>query len=76
MDRENLSKENLIEWMEYPVTKAFLAGVNERIKELHLELGSGRTIKESAHETSVETAKIVAKIDELQNILDIDIIKE
>ena len=62
--------------MEYPVTKAVLAGINTRIKELHLELGSGRTLGNTAYDSAIETAKIVARIDELQNILDIDIVKE
>jgi len=76
-DHGTVSQEDFDEWLTYKVTKAFFGEVHRKIKELHIYLGNGGTVKiDNPQSTAMETAKIVGGIEELQNLLDIDIVKE
>jgi hypothetical protein len=76
-ERELISKEDLLQWMEEPVSRAFIGAIKEKIKELYVELGNGRTLDISnSSVTLAETAKAVGKIEILQEVLDINIAEE
>lgn len=77
MEAELISKEDLLQWMEEPVTKAFIKEINSKLKELYLVLGNGATLDTSNSNTTLaETAKAVGKIEILQEVLDINIAEE
>jgi len=77
MDDQEISKDDFLQWMDDRVSRAFIAAIRERIKDLYIATGNGTTLDSSnANSTLAETAKNVGKIEVLQEILDIDIIKE
>lgn len=72
-----VTQDELIDWTQYKVTQAFIKAVNDRIKELYLEMGNGRTLDISDAEATLgNTAKAIGMIEGLQEVLDIYIIKE
>ena len=72
MDLDVVTKEDLAEWREYKVTKAYIAAIQELVKEHFKALGNGGTLNlENAEATALETAKTVGSIQALQDILDI-----
>jgi len=77
MEGQPISKEDLMQWMEEPVTRAFIGSIKEKMKELFLEVGNGATLDTSNSSiTQAETAKVVGKIEILQEVLDINIAEE
>ena len=77
MEGQPISKEDLLQWMEEPVSMAFIGAIKEKIKDLYVELGNGRTLDISnSSATLAETAKAVGKIEILQEVLDINIAEE
>ena len=77
MEGQPISKEDLMQWMEQPVSQAFIGAIRDKIKELYLSVGNGATLDTSNSSTTLaETAKAVGKIEILQEVLDINIAEE
>ena len=72
-----ITSNEFLDWTSQRVTQAFLAAINGRIKELFIEIGNGRTLDvANSSVTQAETARLVGKIEGLQEVLDLDIVKE
>jgi len=77
MESQPISKDDLMQWMEESVTKAFIGEIREKMKNLFLEVGNGATLDISnSSATLAQTAKAVGKIEILQEVLDINIAEE
>lgn len=68
-----IKKEDLGEWMANPVTRAYFAGIKDKILRSSLALGDGITCNTaSVDETAIETAKMVGRIQGWKDALEID----
>ncbi len=72
-----INEEDFLEWMQHPITQSYFREVQQKVKDLILSFKDGATVnKENADFTVQETNKIIGKIEGLQEILDIELIKE
>ena len=68
-----INRQDVIDWADAPVTRAYFDGVREKIRQLEQVLGSGATLSNTnAHTTTVLTSKIVGQIEGYNDVLDID----
>lgn len=68
-----IRKDALGEWLANPVTRAYFAGIEDKIKEVEQALGRGVTINDdSSHNTALATARLVGRIDGLRDKVEID----
>ena len=72
-----LNPEDWHDWKDSPVTQEYFRQVSLKIREHMISLGNGVTLNtQSADQTAIETAKAVGAVEALQDILDIEFIKE
>ena len=68
-----ISKNDYLEWLAIPVTQLYFDGIKEKIAQIELHLGAGSFLNtENPHETAMQYAKAVGRIEGLNDKLDIE----
>lgn len=74
LEATSLTREDLSDWRNNPVTQIILAEINNLIKEAHLNLGGGVVLDaERPENTAQNYAKMVGYIAGLRVILNIEV---
>jgi hypothetical protein len=65
-----ITRQQVSDWKQNEVTRAYLAGIKEQIKSIEFMLGTGGTLGENVAQ---ETARYVGRIEGLIDALEVDI---
>ena len=69
-----INRQDVIDWLESPVTLAYFEGVKFKVRELEKALGRGTTLNDdNPHSTIVATAKMIGQIEGHKDDIDVDI---
>lgn len=70
---KGITKNDLLDWKNHPVTKAYQAGLESKIREIEMSLGTGISLNyDNPYATASLTAKFTGEIQGLKEALDID----
>lgn len=66
-----ITKDNVLEWKDHPVTKAYFAGIRQKVLDIKEFLGEGGTL--SGKFTAENTHRAVGRIEGLTDAITIDL---
>ena len=69
-----LKRDDVIDWLESPVTRAYFTGIKAKIREVEQQLGRGVTLdSENPHATVVQTARLVGLTEAYKDVLEVNV---
>ncbi len=68
-----ITKQDLADWMQNPVTKAFQEGIKAKIRQIEKAVGAGELLDSgNPFATHSNVSRLVGRIEGLQDALEVD----